>query len=110
KLKTVSRFGQKDETTKGCTVELSEDSIHDSQICNMNNWLSLSDAQAENQGPELSPAQMWNFLTQLGVGGCVDSEMIERHIEAMGARDVCLYAKVLAEHNAECVEEANGLL
>ncbi|GAB4857285.1 hypothetical protein Ancab_015193 [Ancistrocladus abbreviatus] len=67
-----------------------------------------SDAQAENQRLELSPAQTWNFLTQLGVGGGVDNETIERRIAAMEARYVSLYAKVLTEHNTERAEEANG--
>ncbi|GAB4844005.1 hypothetical protein Ancab_013969 [Ancistrocladus abbreviatus] len=85
KLKTVSQFGQKEEMMEGCTVELSEGSIHDSQIRNMNKWLSLKDEKAENQGLEMSSAQTWNFLMQLGVGKCVDSEMIERRLEAMEA-------------------------
>ncbi|GAB4840961.1 hypothetical protein Ancab_021720 [Ancistrocladus abbreviatus] len=52
---------------------------------------------------------MWNFLTQLGIGGGVDRESIEHRLEEMEARDASLYANALPEQNVVLVEEVTRL-
>ncbi|GAB4858566.1 Chitin synthase, class 2 [Ancistrocladus abbreviatus] len=78
-------------------------------IRNMNKQHSLKHEKTENQGMRLTPGQTWTFLTQLGVGGCVDRDSMERHIEEMEVHDANTYAKVMSGKNVEFAEEANGM-
>ncbi|GAB4850486.1 hypothetical protein Ancab_029792, partial [Ancistrocladus abbreviatus] len=91
------------------TVEISEESIHDSQIVNVNNRVSLRKDRTDNQGLTLSAGQTWKFLSQIGVAGGADSESMERRIEEMENHDANLYVKAMKEPIFECAEEDNSL-
>ncbi|GAB4853298.1 hypothetical protein Ancab_017481 [Ancistrocladus abbreviatus] len=86
KLKITNQHGNIDEKTAGGTADILEESIHDSQIRNMNQWLSVRNENTKNQGINLLAGQTWNFLTQLGVGGGVDRESMEHRLEEMETR------------------------
>ncbi|GAB4856333.1 hypothetical protein Ancab_014258 [Ancistrocladus abbreviatus] len=72
-------------------------------------WVSLRKDRMDNQRLTLSSGQTWKFLSQIGVGGGVDSESMERRIEEMENRDANLYVKATIEPVAECAVEDNGL-
>ncbi|GAB4825887.1 hypothetical protein Ancab_008755, partial [Ancistrocladus abbreviatus] len=93
----------------GSAVEISEDSIHDSQIMNGNKRFSLKSERARKQGLTLTSGQTWHFLTQIGVGGSVDKECMECRLEEMETRDALLYANATTENIAECAEEDTSL-
>ncbi|GAB4850199.1 hypothetical protein Ancab_029493 [Ancistrocladus abbreviatus] len=90
--------------------EPSEESIHDSQIRNMNKWISRNNETADRQGMHLTPGQTWQFLTKVGVGGVDDSEMMVRRLAEMEARDVSRYEQAVAENIAADAEANNGVL
>ncbi|GAB4849803.1 hypothetical protein Ancab_004601 [Ancistrocladus abbreviatus] len=53
----------------------------------------------------LTSRQTWQFLNQIGVGGSIDRECLERQLEEMETRDALLYAKTTTEKFAECAKE-----
>ncbi|GAB4850416.1 hypothetical protein Ancab_029720, partial [Ancistrocladus abbreviatus] len=73
---------------------ISQESIHDSQIRNMNKQHSLHHEPTKNQGMQLTPGQTWTFLSQLGIGGCVDRDTMVSRIAEMEARDIATFADV----------------
>ncbi|GAB4838568.1 hypothetical protein Ancab_028114, partial [Ancistrocladus abbreviatus] len=110
KQKIPSNHSQSAEQAEGGTAEISEESIHDSQIRNMNKWISRNDEKADKQGLHLTPGQTWQFLMQIGVGGVDDSDTMVRRLAVMEARDVSMYGQVAAENIADYAEAANGML
>ncbi|GAB4842851.1 hypothetical protein Ancab_012829 [Ancistrocladus abbreviatus] len=77
---------------------------------NLGSKCAGSDSPAPIFSQHSPTGQTWNFLTQLGVGGGVDSESMEQRLEEMETRDASLYAKALKEQNVALAEEENVLL